>query len=92
MDLAWGPCWLVDGEVGAEEEAQEDAEGMYTLLWRKLDGTWLIVADPQFLSHGCGDLVVLGTAIVSWQFMERLTNRSGCLSHSVATPTRSGTG
>ena len=28
-----------------KKEAQEDAEGMYTLLWRKLDGIWLIVAD-----------------------------------------------
>ena len=36
--------WLM-GKWALKKEAQEDAEGMYTLLWRKLDGTWLIVAD-----------------------------------------------
>lgn len=36
--------WLM-GKWALKKEAQEDAAGMYTLLWRKLDGTWLIVAD-----------------------------------------------
>jgi len=36
--------WLM-GKWSLKKEAQEDAEGMYTLLWRKLDGIWLIVAD-----------------------------------------------
>ena len=36
--------WLM-GKWALKKEAQEDAEGMYTLLWRKLNGTWLIVAD-----------------------------------------------
>ena len=36
--------WLM-GKWSLKKEAQEDAAGMYTLLWRKLDGTWLIVAD-----------------------------------------------
>ena len=36
--------WLM-GKWALKKEEQEDAAGMYTLLWRKLDGTWLIVAD-----------------------------------------------
>ena len=36
--------WLM-GKWALKKEAQEDAAGMYTLLWRKMDGTWLIVAD-----------------------------------------------
>ena len=36
--------WLM-GKWALKKEAQEDAAGMYTLLWRQLDGTWLIVAD-----------------------------------------------
>lgn len=36
--------WLM-GKWALQKESQEDAEGMYTLLWQKIDGTWLIVAD-----------------------------------------------
>lgn len=36
--------WLM-GKWALKKEAQEDAEGMYTLLWRKIEGAWLIVAD-----------------------------------------------
>ena len=36
--------WLM-GKWALKKEAQEDAAGMYTLLWRKFEGTWLIVAD-----------------------------------------------
>lgn len=36
--------WLM-GKWSLVKEAQDDAEGMYTLLWRRLDGTWFIVAD-----------------------------------------------
>ena len=36
--------WLM-GKWALKKEEQEDAAGMYTLLWRKLDGMWLIVAD-----------------------------------------------
>lgn len=36
--------WLM-GKWALQKESQEDAEGMYTLLWQKIDGMWLIVAD-----------------------------------------------
>lgn len=36
--------WLM-GKWALKKEAQEDADGMYTLLWRKIEGAWLIVAD-----------------------------------------------
>lgn len=36
--------WLV-GRWHLAKQERADAEGMYTLLWRKLDGRWLIVAD-----------------------------------------------
>lgn len=36
--------WLL-GKWALKKESQDDAEGMYTLLWQKIDGMWLIVAD-----------------------------------------------
>ena len=36
--------WLL-GTWRLEKQDREDDEGMYTLLWRRLDGVWLIVAD-----------------------------------------------
>ena len=36
--------WLL-GSWHLEKEGSENAQGMYTLLWRKLDGQWVIVAD-----------------------------------------------
>ena len=36
--------WLVGG-WHLEKEGQPNAEGMYTLLWRRLNGKWVIVAD-----------------------------------------------
>lgn len=36
--------WLV-GAWHLEKEGQQDAEGMYTLLWKRIQGKWVIVAD-----------------------------------------------
>ena len=36
--------WLV-GSWHLQKEGLENAQGMYTLLWRQLDGKWVIVAD-----------------------------------------------
>ena len=36
--------WLVGG-WHLEKEGQANAEGMYTLLWRRIHGEWVIVAD-----------------------------------------------
>ncbi len=36
--------WLL-GSWHLEKEGSEDAQGMYTLLWRRLNGQWVIVAD-----------------------------------------------
>ncbi|MGB1481336.1 MAG: YybH family protein [Flavobacteriales bacterium] len=36
--------WLL-GAWHLAKESREDAEGMYTLLWRKVKGRWVIVAD-----------------------------------------------
>jgi len=36
--------WLL-GSWHLDKEGMEDAQGMYTLLWRKLEGHWVIVAD-----------------------------------------------
>lgn len=36
--------WLL-GSWHLDKEGLEDAQGMYTLLWRKLKGRWVIVAD-----------------------------------------------
>ena len=36
--------WLVGG-WHLEKEGQANAEGMYTLLWRRILGEWVIVAD-----------------------------------------------
>ena len=36
--------WLL-GSWQIEREGGEDSEGMYTLLWRHLNGRWVIVAD-----------------------------------------------
>lgn len=36
--------WLL-GAWHLTKEGREDAQGMYTLLWRKVEGRWVIVAD-----------------------------------------------
>jgi hypothetical protein len=36
--------WLC-GSWHLAKEGREDAQGMYTLLWRKIAGNWVIVAD-----------------------------------------------
>jgi len=36
--------WLL-GAWHLAKEGREDAQGMYTLLWRKVKGRWVIVAD-----------------------------------------------
>ena len=36
--------WLVGG-WHLDKEGQANAEGMYTLLWRRIHGEWVIVAD-----------------------------------------------
>ena len=36
--------WLAGG-WHLEKEGQPNAEGMYTLLWRRINGKWVIVAD-----------------------------------------------
>lgn len=36
--------WLL-GSWHLDKEGMENAQGMYTLLWRKLEGRWVIVAD-----------------------------------------------
>jgi ketosteroid isomerase-like protein len=36
--------WLL-GSWHLDKDGMEDAQGMYTLLWRKLKGRWVIVAD-----------------------------------------------
>jgi|MDTB01.2.fsa_nt_gb uncharacterized protein (TIGR02246 family) len=36
--------WLVGG-WHLEKEGQTNAEGMYTLLWKRIHGDWVIVAD-----------------------------------------------
>lgn len=36
--------WLL-GAWHLAKEGRDDAEGMYTLLWRKVNGRWVIVAD-----------------------------------------------
>ena len=36
--------WLVGG-WHLEKDGQANAEGMYTLLWRRIHGVWVIVAD-----------------------------------------------
>ena len=44
--IALGPNagWLM-GEWALDRTAAEDASGMYTLLWRNIQGQWVIVAD-----------------------------------------------
>jgi hypothetical protein len=44
IPLGMDAGWLL-GSWHLEKEGLEDAQGMYTLLWRKLEGAWVIVAD-----------------------------------------------